>query len=399
MKGGNLLMDYILTDGQEEVIDSIYRWFLSADSNRPYVSLTGSAGVGKTYSLKALIDKLNFTEKDYISCAYTGKAVINLIQSGLKASTIHSLIYTPVMTRKTFYDMDGNKKSKRTFEFVLKTELDPDIKLIIVDEATMVNDSMTAELLSFGIPIIFVGDMNQLPPVFGISSVMLNPDYRLTKIMRQKENDPIIILSQMVLNDIPLEYGKYGLSSVIPEIRMDKSLLSDYDQIITATNAARDTFNDFIRHDLYNRGKRPVLSDKVMCRQNNWDCQVEGIYLTNGLIGYITDIDRSRSHNGYWIISFQPTFMEREFEGLQLDLKYITSNAAERKNFGFIKNEKFEYAYAVTCHAMQGSSDNRVLYADQRMRDPYYTKKLRYTAITRARESITIVLGDEHSDY
>ena len=170
-------------------------------------------------------------------------------------------------------------------------------------------------------------------------------------------------------------------------------------QIITATNAARDTFNDFIRHDLYNRGKRPVLSDKVMCRQNNWDCQVAGIYLTNGLIGYITDIDRSRSHNGYWIISFQPTFMEREFEGLQLDLKYITSNAAERKNFGFIKNEKFEYAYAVTCHAMQGSSDNRVLYADQRMRDPYYTKKLRYTAITRARESITIVLGDEHSDY
>ena len=91
MKGGNLLMDYILTDEQEEVIDNIYRWFLSADSNRPYVSLTGSAGVGKTYSLKALIDKLNFTEKDYISCAYTGKAVINLIQSGLKASTIHSL--------------------------------------------------------------------------------------------------------------------------------------------------------------------------------------------------------------------------------------------------------------------------------------------------------------------
>ena len=80
-------------------------------------------------------------------------------------------------------------------------------------------------------------------------------------------------------------------------------------------------------------------------------------------------------------------------------LEALPESVPTLKKITFIKNEKFEYAYAVTCHAMQGSSDNRVLYADQRMRDPYYTKKLRYTAITRARESITIVLDDEHSDY
>jgi exodeoxyribonuclease-5 len=79
--------------------------------------------------------------------------------------------------------------------FILKDKLDDDIKLIIIDEAAMVNDKMREELLSFGIPVIFLGDHNQLPPVIGKSSMLDKPDFILTKIMRQAENDPIVYLS------------------------------------------------------------------------------------------------------------------------------------------------------------------------------------------------------------
>ena len=62
---------------------------------------------------------------------------------------------------------------KMKFHFILKDKLPDELRLIIVDEATMVNNDMRDKLLSFGKPIIFVGDMNQLPPIFGISDVML----------------------------------------------------------------------------------------------------------------------------------------------------------------------------------------------------------------------------------
>ena len=36
---------------------------------------------------------------------------------------------------------------------------------------------MVKEILGFDKPVIFMGDMNQLPPVFGNSSIMEKPDY------------------------------------------------------------------------------------------------------------------------------------------------------------------------------------------------------------------------------
>jgi exodeoxyribonuclease-5 len=143
-----------------------------------------------------------------------------------------------------------------------------------------------------------------------------------------------------------------------------------------------------------------MLGDKIVCRQNNWNEEVHGIYLTNGLIGYITDISRKSAHKGFFTISFCPTFMEDEFEDIKLDLKYIRSDYGTRKNFGLTKYEKFEYAYAVTCHSMQGSAADRVLYIDEQFMDKDTTKKLRYTAITRAKKSITFVLdGNRYVKY
>jgi exodeoxyribonuclease-5 len=53
---------------------------------------------------------------------------------------------------------------------------------------------------------------------------------------------------------------------------------------------------------------------------------------------------------------------------------------------------KFDYAYALTVHSAQGSQYNRVLYIDDGFSgDREIKKKLKYTAITRAIDSIDIV--------
>ena len=108
------------------------------------------------------------------------------------------------------------------------------------------------------------------------------------------------------------------------------------------------------------------------------------------MIGYVTDVNRSLASHRYMSINFQPEISDEEFFNLMIDSAYIKKNYDERKEHGFSTYEKFEYGYAVTCHAMQGSSAPRVLYYDQWFHDAELTKKIRYTAITRAEESIDI---------
>lgn len=394
------MSNIVLTPGQEVLRHEIKEWYLAGKTrSKPWYSYSGAAGTGKTTVIRAIVDDLNLKPGEYVCAAYTGKAALQLLRNDLPGRTIHSLIYNVWTEYKKVPDDYGNFKTVLKLMISLKESLDPALKLIFIDEATMVNDTMRDELLSFGVPIVFVGDMNQLPPIFGISSVMLHPDYVLTQIMRQKEGDPIIQLSQMVLHDYPLKIGDYGLSRVLRSVPMDEKILRDYDQIICGKNKTREVINNHIRYKLLNRrNEDPVIMDKIICRQNDWEKECAGIFLTNGLIGYVTDIDRSRSARGYMTIGFRPDFMDQSFEDLKLDLKYMRMDHIDRANYGFSKYEKFEYGYAITCHLSQGSQWPRVLFIDEKFYDYETRKKLRYTAITRAEQSVDIVLDTRTED-
>lgn len=388
----------LLNDGQSQLIKNLTSWFHDWENGHrigehpQWYAYSGAAGTGKTFTVKAFIDSIGLEAEEYICCAYVGKAVLNLQKHELPACTIHSLIYHTLI-EKIPLDPDG-MAYKLAMRFLLKDHLDPNLRLIICDEATMVNNDMRDKMLSFGLPIIFIGDMNQLPPVFGESEVMAFPDFTLTQIMRTAEDDPIVQLSQMVLKDIPYDYGYYGACRVVDHHDIDKSLLSDFDVILCGKNATRDRMNQHILFDVLHRPDNiPFLGAKVVNRQNNWDIAVDGVSLTNGLMGEITNISKSRSYLGYYKIDFKPDFMDSEFEGLKIDRNYIRASYETRKNFGLTKFEKFEYAYTITVHISQGSEWARVLFLDEPFWDAELTKKLRYTAITRATSEIEIVTG------
>ena len=85
-------------------------------------------------------------------------------------------------------------------KFVKVTELPKEIKLIVVDEAPMVDRRLAMDLISFGLPIIALGDLHQLPPIFGDPVFMVHPDYQLTEVMRQAKDSPILALSQEIIH-------------------------------------------------------------------------------------------------------------------------------------------------------------------------------------------------------
>ena len=73
-----------------------------------------------------------------------------------------------------------------------------DVRLIIVDEASMVSDDLLRDLQFHGAPILAVGDHGQLPPVMASGDLMQKPMLRLEKIHRQAEGSPIIRLAHHV---------------------------------------------------------------------------------------------------------------------------------------------------------------------------------------------------------
>src|SRR5699024_5220397 len=125
-----------------------------------YFSLSGPAGSGKTTILRYLVEYIGLGIDRVACAAYVGKAVTVLNKHDMNARTIHSLIYVPTVVADTdengrpLLDRDGDPITK--IKFFKRDELDYPYALIIIDEASMVNDSLRDEILSFGVPVIFV---------------------------------------------------------------------------------------------------------------------------------------------------------------------------------------------------------------------------------------------------
>lgn len=392
----------------KEQIYAVYQgesWFKS-QTNQVF-EISGPAGSGKTTLILYLIDQLGLDLDQVLFVAYMGKAACRMALNGLPAKTIHSAIYKyeKVIARdeegKIIYNENG--KVKKVGKFVLKDRIGKGIKLIVLDEGSMVNEEIATDLLSFGIPTIVLGDLNQLPPVFGKPYFLREPDVILKQVMRQNEGNPIIYLSQQVLNDKRLNIGVYGSSEIIPKSEIKDLHFSKASIVLTETNRLRWNINNFFREELrgYKQLDYPHIGEKVICRKNNWSRSVDnGIYLTNGMCGFVDDIFKDTYNKKTMTMDFRPDFTKSVFRNVTFNYPYmyaIPSSVLEEElqeiqNYD-IFNDRFEYGYAITTHLSQGSQYQKVLYLNENMmRTKEDRRRLSYTAITRAINSITIVV-------
>ena len=186
-----------LSPDQNKTLKILVDFCESKNKKEDFITLGGFAGTGKTTLISELRKKINEIDpKIKVGfCAFTGKAVQVLknklvsSQTLLKKddiSTIHGLIY------RTIEDERG-----AVLGWIRKEDDEIDYDLIIVDEASMVDQKIWEDLRSFGIPIIAVGDHGQLPPISGSFNLMSQPQIKLENIHRQAEGNPIIQVSRL----------------------------------------------------------------------------------------------------------------------------------------------------------------------------------------------------------
>jgi len=409
-----------LTAEQQAALQRIHEWHGNDPYRTPF-RLFGAAGTGKTTLAKHITEALGV---DAVFGAYTGKAASVLRRKGVPASTIHSAVYRPVGdygTRKRLREMrDELAEWEASAEALpshpappeaivdlqegiaaLKAELRrpgfelneqspwADSDLIVLDEVSMVDAKMAADIESFGVPVLVLGDPHQLPPIGGQGYYTdAVPDVELIQVHRQALESPVLRLATQIR-----ERGTTG----VPRVKVSLSAAIEADQVLVWKNSTRWNLVQKIRERLGRPAGVPVAGDRVMCLTNNRDMGI-----LNGQQFEVLDVIYG---NG------QHTLAVRDEEGHERGLYAYAcgfqglAGEGELKNFRAFRGQigAFTFANVITVHKAQGSEWPHVYVVDQTAQLMDVTehregpkaaremaRRLLYTAVTRASERVTI---------
>lgn len=396
---------------QEHALKEVDRWFKNKTKEQQTYRLFGCAGTGKTTLAKHFAEGINGTVK---FATFTGKAAHVMASKGCAgAGTIHRLIYNPKSASKahleeledTLFKMereaepdweaiaqvrrDIKEEQQNAGRMSFSLNLESDLrraKLLIVDEVSMVNEQMGRDLEYFGIPILVLGDPEQLPPIYGSGYFTdTDPDFFLTEVHRQALDNPIIQMAQQVREGKKLQLGTYGSSRVIGE-RLENEDILRHDIILTGLRKTKKACDDKCRILRNMTGALPRAGDRLMCVKNN--------HLLGILNGQIWTAVSDASPMGGGLVSLHIC----DENGLEMAVsaseKLLLGQSLQRWEHES-DIEEFEYAYAITVHKSQGSQWDNVLLFDQKDKFPMWSERDRrrwlYTGITRAAESVTVM--------
>ena len=359
----------------------------------PIIIITGGPGTGKSTIIKAIVDIYTnlFKNSDAASEAVALAAPTGRAAKRLKELTFHNAT--------TIHKLLGYEGADR---FMYNSNNKLDIKMLIVDEFSMVDADLAYRLLSSineDCKVVIVGDADQLPSV-ACGNVLLDlintkeiTTVKLEHIHRQAANSSIIELAHSV--------NKGALPYDVATLKHDRNfIVCDDNHIIpfiikTVANALDKGMNivkdiqvlvpmyrgnigiDAINHELQSHfnpngkeysyfGRRFREGDKVIQLVNRSEKNI-----MNGDIGYISSIilDDDR------LISMKITYDIGEVEYTKDEL------------------EEVMLAYAISIHKSQGSEFPLVIVPFSFKYYIMLKRKLIYTAITRAKKYL-IMMGN-----
>lgn len=363
---------------QQHALDAIDAW-LSSDVQ--VFRLGGLAGTGKTTTTQWMANILPRTRTAYAAPTNKAAAVLrSKLPAGTPVATVHSLIYT--------FKGEQVTHSTECPNFELADELEPEylcecperpvfefsglrqqLDIIVVDEASMVDTRMDADLLSTGCRILYVGDFGQLPPVSGsiASSVVAEDllDVRLEEIHRQGPGSTITLLAHKIRQGgMPAVGAKFGGEvSVMDHRDVWGHPLRVDTQHLCYTNSLRHKINSRIRSQL-GFADKPQPYDRVMCLTN-----VPPLGLYNGAIGVVRENSVRLEDDS--VVPSMGLHMEQDEDLERGDVVWA-------------------YAYAITVHKSQGSEWPSVTLWTSRTETLPYRSQWLYTGCTRAKSRLVV---------
>jgi len=394
---------------QTGALDAVGRWLRqSADQ---CFRLFGFAGTGKSTLAKYLAEDAG----QVLFGAYTGKAASVMRKRGCpNAYTIHQLIYLPssrsrarlnaleeelweleseippedraenAAIKKVKIKIEEEKKRLKAPMFTLNPESPvKDADLIVIDECSMVDERMGMDLLSFGTPVLVLGDPAQLPPVRGGNFFTgQRPDVMLTEIHRQAKGNPIIELATRIREGRGLADGHYG-ESLVMRGKPPQELVTGCDQILVGTNETRRKCNGKMRRLRNYQNGLPEVGDRLVCLRNDHEAG-----LLNGTLWHVQETLPPSELDSLNRVSMLLKDEDGHESLVEAHTQYF--EGGEPPYWEIREAQCFDYGYALTTHKAQGSQWGSVFVFDESYVFRASAKEWLYTAVTRAAERVVV---------
>lgn len=372
-----------LSPQQDDALKAVSRWL---KAGRPQVfRLFGYAGTGKTTLARYFAEHV---DGDVQFAAFTGKAAQVLRSKGAtNARTIHSLIYRPRGEEAVADEVTGKTSMSPTFALNRQSPV-AKAKLVIVDECSMVDEELGRDLLSFGTPILVLGDPAQLPPISGGGYFTEHePDCLLTEIHRQARDNPIIRLALDVREGREFMHGDYGTAQVIGRANVNQDMVLAADQVLVGTNRTRRRYNQRLRELRGFNAAFPQAGDKLVCLRND---PAKGL-LNGSLWKVMTSAKETVKPGINLLVSPEEDDPDRGVAKIKLLKAAFEDPDAEIPWQTKKRYDDFDFGYALTVHKAQGSQWDDVVLFDESFAFKETRQRWLYTAITRAAKRLTVV--------
>jgi exodeoxyribonuclease-5 len=355
---------------QEAALKAVAAWLKRREPQ--IFRLFGYAGTGKTTLARHIAEGV---EGDVAFAAFTGKAALVLREKGCpQASTIHSLIYR------------SRGEAEDAPSFVLnRNSAAAKADLVVIDECSTVDEELGRDLLSFGTPVLVLGDPAQLPPVKGGGFFTeAEPDVMLTEVHRQAKDDPIIRLSITVREGGRLARGAFGATRVIGKGDIDAAAVMRADQVLVGLNRTRRLYNGRIRELLGFRDPMPAAGEKLVCLRND---------KTKGLLNGGTWTIKALRGEAKGLLKMDVAPEDDAGRRVKVSvLRQFFEGSEEAIPFALRRNsDEFDYGYALTVHKAQGSQWDEVVLFDESYAFREHRARWLYTGLTRAAKRLTVV--------
>ena len=376
--------------------------------------VTGGPGTGKTYTLEKILQVYQHwlpTKKVYLA-APTGKAAKRMGQS--ISSDLIEVYSAPTTIHKMLEaHWDG------TFRRTEKRKLTAD--LVIIDEASMVDIDLFYNLLKAlkdDTQLVLLGDHHQLESVeagslladlcsIGAKSNQLRVPYQvfeLDRVYRQKESSHIPELAESI---------KFGDMDLVKHILKDASKTDlNWIESTPSIHSHVPLLHLWAEHDL-SYSKDLMLGDsseeiaqkesyKVLSphRMGSFGCDTINQIMDHKNRKLYPQKNLSSWYLGRPIIIQVNDPNTKLYNGdigvcTAIDPDRITKLDGEDEDILVSRLPQYELAYALTIHKSQGSEFDHVLVILHPEDSLLHTRELLYTAVTRAKKSITILATEE----